>query len=214
MPNSSNTEEETETIKGRKGKGARTLLSPIESWRRLLELRETFSRAPHESVTDYVCRVLDKRADLIVLSLEEVKGYHWGPEVFLGSGPEGDVPLSSRIFHWAGSFDPIDREEPTEVHVSDPDELAEAIRTLACVQAMDQRGLYPHPLDAPIDPQRLKLLVRGLPTSLKVICHAIRVEIERALGSDNQRGNALPHHMTWEELLEKLMAKGRALGYF
>ncbi|XP_063997994.1 uncharacterized protein LOC135174591 [Pogoniulus pusillus] len=77
MPDSSDAEEEfygggkslqarplfkTETIKGKKGKGATTSQSPLAAWRKRCELRETFSRAPHESVTDYVCRVVDNRA--------------------------------------------------------------------------------------------------------------------------------------------------------
>ncbi|XP_064031348.1 uncharacterized protein LOC135192273 [Pogoniulus pusillus] len=180
---------------------------------KLRELRETFARVPLESVTDYVCRVVDNRADSIILCRDEVKGCSWGPEVFLGAGPKGDYALSSRIFYWAGSLDPMDRQEPTEVNVSDSAELTEAIKKLVCVQAVYQRGLYPYPLDAPIDPQRLKPLVRSLPAPLKGVCDAKREQIEWALDLDNHMGDTLPHHTMWEELLEELSAKGRDLGY-
>ncbi|XP_063996997.1 uncharacterized protein LOC135173781 [Pogoniulus pusillus] len=131
----------------------------------------------------------------------------------LGNGPEGDLTLSSRILYWAGSYRSSDRDELTEFCVSDRDDLIEVITKLACVQAMDQHGINPNPMDAPIEPNRLHPLVKGLPGILRGVCEARRESIEKELQESIQTGGSSLHHTTWGELLEELVAKGQTLGY-
>ncbi|XP_064015729.1 uncharacterized protein LOC135184107 [Pogoniulus pusillus] len=204
----------SETVYGKRGKGTTTARTRPYTALQVREFREMYSRMPHETITDYVYRVVESGAHSVILSREEVGRSCWGPAVFLGNGPEGDVALSSRIFYWASSFDPVDRDEPTKFRITTCAELDEAVTKLACVQAMYEGGIYPNPMDAPIDPRRLRPLVKGLSGTLRSICDTRKEQIEELIQFGVTTGYNLTYYMTWGDLLEELSIKGHNLGYY
>ncbi|XP_064032388.1 uncharacterized protein Rv2082-like [Pogoniulus pusillus] len=150
----------SETSQGPKGGKTTTTKTKPYTETQMDDLRETYSRMPKESIIAYVCRVVQRGAERIILSREEVGRTNWGPEVFLGDGPEGDLALSARIFHWASAYEPSDRGDPTEFWIRSPDELNEAFAMVACIQAVNHKGLYAHAMDAPVEPPRLRPLIK------------------------------------------------------
>ncbi|XP_063997990.1 uncharacterized protein LOC135174589 [Pogoniulus pusillus] len=206
----------SETSQGPKGGKTTTTKTKPYTETQMDDLRETYSRMPKESIIAYVCRVVQRGAERIILSREEVGRTNWGPEVFLGDGPEGDLALSARIFHWASAYEPSDRGDPTEFWIRSPDELNEAFAMVACIQAVNHKGLYAHAMDAPVEPPRLRPLIKGMPGFIKAEGIRIRRQIENAIQQNEGQGKSsqsVVHHPTWREVLTELATLGREMGY-
>ncbi|XP_069646816.1 uncharacterized protein [Haliaeetus albicilla] len=152
----------------------------------LTKLRKDFSRMAKESETEYVWRVSLSGGDGILLSEKKAEGY-WGPGVFLTTGdPLAPWSLSQRAAYWAGGLNPMERGDPLAI-TSTVDQLVESVQKAACIQMMYDRELKPHqgsPMMLPVDPERMTILIRGLPDSLRPIGIQLRGTILNTLNGE------------------------------
>lgn len=177
----------------------------------LTKIREKYSRRPEESAVEYVWRVSSEGGDRIVLSEEEA-GDSWGPGVFLTTMPgDHNYSLTARAAYWAGGMDPRERGEPLEIRATGYSDLFAAVRKAACLQAMyDREEFRKSPMSAPIDPDRLAPLIRGLPDCLKPFLVRTQDRIREARGA-HRRGRR--HYMpTWNEYVQEIDQYGRRMG--
>ncbi|XP_069626013.1 uncharacterized protein [Haliaeetus albicilla] len=191
----------------------------------LTKLRKDFSRMAKESEMEYVWRVSLSGGDGILLSEKEAEGY-WGPGVFLTTGDyRAPWSLIQRAVYWAGGLNPMERGDPLAI-TSTVDQLVESVQKAACIQTMYDRELKPHqgsPMLLPVDPERMSILIRGLPNSPRPIGIQVRGTIlntpngERIMST--LEGRMSPDHRrpgrkvwTWGEVAQELIDFGRKFG--
>ncbi|XP_064025233.1 uncharacterized protein LOC135189138 [Pogoniulus pusillus] len=202
----------TESVKGRRGAAGTSVIKKQFTDAQLSDLQVKYARDPGDSVADYVYRVSRAGGDRVLLDSQEAAG-DWGDDVFLTREPEGTHSLTARIAYWASSVRPAYRGEPTELKVTSSSELITALRRLACVQAIYDKGHYDCPFYAPVDPERLHPIMKGLPATLQIQLMKNVEKIERVLGENAENDGAKEHVMTWAELLTDLNAHGLQFGF-
>ncbi|KFV00196.1 hypothetical protein N340_03542, partial [Tauraco erythrolophus] len=180
------------------------------------KLQEKYSRRPDETETEYVWRVSLTGGDRILLSEDEAEGI-WGFCVFLNTTPGNHVySLTARAAYWAGGINPQERGDPLIITTKGLSDLASSVQKAACVQAIYNRKLGTRsPMSAPIDPERLTPLIRGLPASLQLYLLAMQDRLQ----ADVARNAGLPRWQqpapipSWTDLLRDLISYGRRVGW-
>ncbi|XP_049671620.1 uncharacterized protein LOC126045078 [Accipiter gentilis] len=191
----------------------------------LAKLRKDFSRMAKESETEYVWRVSLTGGDGILLSEKEAEGY-WGPGVFLTTGDHrAPWSLTQRAAYWAGGLNAMERGDPLAI-TGTVDQLVESVQKAACIQMMYDRELKPHqgsPMTLPVVPERMSILIRGLPDSLRPVGIQLRGTILNTLNGERSRstleGRMSPDHRrpgrkvwTWGEVAQELIDFERKFG--
>uniref|UniRef100_A0A674HKI5 Uncharacterized protein n=1 Tax=Taeniopygia guttata TaxID=59729 RepID=A0A674HKI5_TAEGU len=135
----------------------------------LAELKKEYGHLPHESETEYVFRVSLTGGNQIKLTEQEASG-SWGHSVFLTTGDKRDSwSLTQHVAFWARRTSPLERGDP-EVIVNTPDQLLESVHKAAYLPMINEKKLIPgfeSPMQLPVKPEIMTLLICGLPESLK-----------------------------------------------
>ncbi|XP_051473157.1 uncharacterized protein LOC127383760 [Apus apus] len=171
--------------------------TPLE----LVKIRKLFSRLPSETETEYVMRVSLTGGDHIMLSEQRARGY-WGPGIILTTEDESHPwTLTQRAAFYVGSIDPIVRGEP-RVLGGDLSNLLANVHKAAAIQMIYDRDLIPgqdSPVTLRVKPERLNVLIRGLPLSLRDIV----IQIKEKLQNGDMQG------YRWSDLARELLTYRR-----